>query len=107
MMSLENGCALFVGMMCLLIAGYYFFSRKPITIYNQSQPPRIEDLKDVRKYNRATALLMAIYGLIFVLEGILIKNSLVCLVTMILTVMPGIVVVCAVYEMIILKKYLK
>lgn len=73
-MSLENGCALFVGMMCLLIAGYYFFSRKPITIYNQSQPPRIEDLKDVRKYNRATALLMAIYGLIFVLEGILIKK---------------------------------
>lgn len=106
-MALENGCALFVGMVCFMAAAYYFFSRKPITIYNQSQPPRIEDLKDVRKYNRATALLMAIYGLIFVLEGILIKNSLVCLVTMILTVMPGIVVVCAVYEMIILKKYLK
>lgn len=106
-MALENGCALFAGMMFLLIASYYFFSRKPITIYNQSQPPRKEDLKDVCKYNRSTALLMAIYGLIFIMEGLLIQNAAACMLTMILTIMPGIVVVCAVYEMVILKKYLR
>lgn len=107
MMALENGCALFVGLMCFLVAGYYFFSRKPVTIYNQSQPPRIEDLKDVRKYNRATALLMAFYGLIFVLESLLIEEPMACLLAMILTVMPGIVVLCAIYEIVILKKYMK
>lgn len=107
MMALENGCALVVGMMCFLVAICYFFSRKPITIYNQSQPPRVEDISDVRKYNRSTALLMAIYGMIFVLEGLLLQDAMMCLLAMILTVMPGVVVVCAVYEIVILKKYTK
>lgn len=106
-MALENGCAIFIGMMCFLVAIYYFSSHKPITIYNQSQPPRVEDLRDVRKYNRATALLMAIYGMIFVLEGLLLQDAMMCLLAMILTVMPGIVIVCAVYETVILKKYTK
>lgn len=107
MMALENGCALFVGFLCFLAAGYYFFSRKSITIYNQSRPPRSENLKDVRKYNRATALLMAVYGTIFVLEGVLIKEPMACLLAMILTVMPGIAILCAIYEIVILKKYMK
>lgn len=50
---------------------------------------------------------MLIYGTVFIFEGVIISNKLMCLFIVVLTVMPGMVVVMAIYENVILKKYLK
>ena len=50
---------------------------------------------------------MLVYGAIFIFEGLVITNRLMCFFFVVLTVMPGIVVVMAIFESFILKKYLK
>ena len=90
-MPLENAIAITIGIMMICVAIYYFFSKKPVSIYNQSQPPKAEELTHVKAYNQATALLMLIYGIIFIVEGIFIKSKMFCLIMTVLTVMPGLV----------------
>lgn len=106
-MALENASAICIGLMMMVVAVYYFFSKKPVSIYNQEQPPQACELTNVQLYNRATALLLFVYGVVFIGEGILINNPLFCLVIVVLTVMPGIVIVISIYEMAILKKFMK
>ena len=77
------------------------------TIYNNSNPPRIDQITNIRSYNHATSRLMLIYGMVFIFEGLMIHGKLICFFLVILTVMPGIVIVIAIYESVILKKYLK
>lgn len=104
-MSLENGVAITIGIMMIAVAIYYFFSKKPVSIYNQGNPPKMEELLNVKSYNHATAFLMLGYGLIFICEGIFIQDKMLCLIILVLTVMPGIVIVVIIYETLILKKY--
>lgn len=100
-------------MMVYMIAGtmfcvalYYAFSNKPITIYNQGKPTLASELTDVKKYNQSTAKLMLCYGFVFIAEGMLLASEpTTCMIVGILTVMPGIVVVIAIYEAVIIKKY--
>lgn len=106
-MQLENALTITIGMMMIGVAIYYFFSKKPVTIYNQDQPPQAKELTNVKSYNHATALLMFIYGLIFIGEGILINDHMFCLIIAILTVMPGLVVIISLYETVILKRFIK
>lgn len=106
-MMLENAIGITIGILLLFVAGYYFFAKKPVSIYNQDQPPRVEALTDVRLYNQTTALLMFIYGMIFIGEGLFIDQRLLCMVSVILTVMPGLVIVIVIYETVILKHFLK
>lgn len=106
-MQLENALTITIGMMMIGVAIYYFFSKKPVTIYNQDKPPQAKALTNVKSYNHATALLMFIYGLIFIGEGILINDQMFCLIIAILTVMPGLVVIISLYETVILKRFIK
>ena len=89
-MSVERGIAIAIGFMMICVSIYYYFSKKPVTIYNH-----------------ATSRLMLIYGIVFIFEGFMIHDKLICFFLVILTVMPGIVIVIAIYESVILKKYLK
>lgn len=106
-MPIEKSITIVVGIIFICVSIYFFFSKKPVSIYNNSKPPKINQLINVKKYNQAVSLLIGIYGLIFILEGLVIDDKLICLVIMVLTVMPGMVIVMAIYEIIILKKYLK
>ena len=106
-MTVERGAAIAIGFMMICVSIYYYFSKKPVTIYNNSNPPRLDQITNIRSYNHATALLMLIYGTVFIFEGVIISNKLMCLFIVVLTVMPGMVVVMAIYENVILKKYLK
>lgn len=104
-MPIEKGVAIVIGLMMICVSIYYYFSKKPVTIYNNSNPPETDQITNVRSYNHATAILMLIYGAIF--EGLIINDRLMCLFIVVLTVMPGMVVVMAIYESVILKRYLK
>ena len=106
-MSVERGVAIAIGFMMICVSIYYYFSKKPVTIYNNSNPPRIDQITNIRSYNHATSRLMLIYGMVFIFEGLMIHGKLICFFLVILTVMPGIVIVIAIYESVILKKYLK
>lgn len=105
-MSVEVGVVYSIGIMMFGVALYYGLSTKPITIYNQGKPPLPTELTHVKKYNQATAKLMFIYGCIFILEGFFLGSEpMACMIIGILTIMPGIAVVMAIYEAIIIKKY--
>lgn len=105
-MAMEVMVVFMIGILMFCVAIYYAFSSKPITIYNQGKPPMVSELTDVKKYNRSTAKLMLGYGFVFIAEGMLLGSApTTCMVVGILTAMPGIVVVIAVYEAVIIKKY--
>lgn len=105
-MSVEVGVVYSIGIMMFGVALFYVLSTKPITIYNQGKPPLPIELTNVKKYNQATAKLMFIYGCVFILEGFFLGSEpIACMVLGSLTVMPGIVVVIAIYEAYIIKKY--
>lgn len=105
-MSMEVSLVYIIGMMMFAVALYDAFSTKPISIYNQGKPPHASELTDVKKYNQATAKLMFMYGCVFIIEGLFLSSEpLICMVVGILTIMPGIVIVIAIYESIIIKKY--
>ena len=106
-MPLERGAAIIIGFAMICVSIYYYFAKKPVTIYNNSNPPGVDQITNVRSYNHATARLMLVYGAIFIFEGLVITNKLMCFFLVVLTVMPGIVVVMAIFESFILKKYLK
>ncbi len=106
-MSVERGVAIAIGFMMMCVSIYYYFSKKPVTIYNNSNPPKIDQITNIRSYNHATSRLMLIYGMVFIFEGLMIHGKLICFFLVILTVMPGIIIVIAIYESVILKKYLK
>lgn len=105
-MYIEVGIVYIIGIMMFGVALYYVFSKKPVTIYNQMKPPLSTELTDVKKYNHATAKLMFAYGCVFIIEGIILSSEpMTCMVVGILTVMPGIVIVIAIYETLVIKKY--
>lgn len=104
-MGIDVMIVYFMGILFIGVSLFYYFSTKPVTIYNQSSPPSIDDLIDVKLYNHAVARLTLCYGLIFILEGILLNHEpLICLTIGVITIMPGIVIFCYMYER-ILKKY--
>lgn len=77
-MPLERGAAIIVGFAMICVSIYYYFSKKPVTIYNNSNPPGVDQITNVRSYNHATARLMLVYGAIFIFEGLVITNRLMC-----------------------------
>lgn len=105
-MSIEISLVYVIGISMFAVALYYAFSTKPVTIYNQGKPPSATELTDVKKYNQTTAKLMFVYGCVFIAEGLfLASHPMICMIIGILTVIPGIVIVIAIYESYILKKY--
>lgn len=54
-MSVERGIAIAIGFMMICVSIYYYFSKKPVTIYNNSNPPKIDQITNIRSYNHATS----------------------------------------------------
>ena len=59
-MPIEKGAAIVIGIMMICVSIYYYFSKKPVTIYNNSNPPGADQITSVRSYNHATALLLMV-----------------------------------------------
>ena len=60
-MPLERGAAIIIGFAMICVSIYYYFSKKPVTIYNNSNPPGVDQITNIRSYNHATARLMLVY----------------------------------------------
>ena len=105
-MSHEKYFIIVVGLIIIVSAIYHYLSQKPLTIYHNIRPILAKNITDVAKHNHATALLLFIYGLIFILEGVIFDQTVVLHIA-IFTAVPGMFVVMAIYEFFIRRKYSK
>lgn len=105
-MSHEKYFIIVVGLIIIVSAIYHYTSQKPLTIYHNIRPILAKNITNVAKHNHATALLLFIYGLIFILEGVIFDQTVVLHIA-IFTAVPGMFVVMAIYEFFIRRKYSK
>lgn len=85
-----------------------FFAGKPLGIYSCVEAPRAEQVRDIKKYNRATGILIICYSLPMAGCGFAAIDSVtkgaICL--MLCAILGGVVVM-AVYECMIAAKYVR
>ncbi len=105
-MTTENYLVIIIGFVVIATGIYHYLSQKPLTIYHNIRPILAKNITDVAKHNHATALLLFIYGLIFILEGVIFDQTVVLHIA-IFTAVPGMFVVMAIYEFFIRRKYSK
>ena len=105
-MSNEKYLVIIIGFVVIATGIYHYLSQKPLTIYHNIRPILAKNITDVAKHNHATALLLFIYGLIFILEGVIFDQTVVLHIA-IFTAVPGMFVVMAIYEFFIRRKYSK
>ena len=105
-MSHEKYFIIVVGLIITVSAIYHYTSQKPLTIYHNIRPILAKNITNVAKHNHATALLLFIYGLIFILECVIFDQTVVLHIA-IFTAVPGMFVVMAIYEFFIRRKYSK
>lgn len=55
-MALERGAAIIIGFAMICVSIYYYFSKKPVTIYNNSNPPGVDQITNVR------SIIMQLHG---------------------------------------------
>lgn len=105
-MSNEKYLVIIIGFIIIISAIYHYISKKPLTIYHNTRPLLAKNISDVTAHNHATALLIFIYGLIFVLEGVILDQTIVLRIA-IFTTIPGMFIVIGIYEAFIRRKYSK
>ena len=105
-MTTENYLVIIIGFVVIATGIYHYLSQKPLTIYHNIRPIFAKNITNVAKHNHATALLLFIYGLIFILEGVIFDQTVVLHIA-IFTTVPGMFVVMAIYEFFIRRKYSK
>lgn len=106
-MSNEKYLVIIIGFIIIISAIYHYISKKPLTIYHNTRPLLAKNISDVTAHNHATALLLLfIYGLIFVLEGVILDQTIVLHIA-IFTTIPGMFIVIGIYEAFIRRKYSK
>lgn len=105
-MSHEKYFIIVVGLIIIVSAIYHYTSHKPLTIYHNIRPILAKNITNVAKHNHATALLLFIYGLIFILEGVILDQTIVLRIA-IFTTIPGMFIVIGIYEAFIRRKYSK
>ena len=104
-MTTENYLVIIIGFVVIATGIYHYLSQKPLTIYHNIRPILAKNITNVAKHNHATALLLFIYGLIFILEGVIFDQTVLHIA--IFTTVPGMFVVMAIYEFFIRRKYSK
>lgn len=106
-MSNEKYLVIIIGFIIIISAIYHYISKKPLTIYHNTRPLLAKNISDITAHNHATALLLLfIYGLIFVLEGVILDQTIVLHIA-IFTTIPGMFIVIGIYEAFIRRKYSK
>lgn len=91
----------------LLVAGIgirAFFAQKPVGFFANAEPPQVTDVK---KYNRATGMLMIAMGLVICLLGLplLIPDGELWILLCIPVLMVSIIAAMVVYTLVIQQKY--
>lgn len=105
-MTTENYLVIIIGFVVIATGIYHYLSQKPLTIYHNIRPILAKNITNVAKHNHATALLLFIYGLIFILEGVILDQTIVLRIA-IFTTIPGMFIVIGIYEAFIRRKYSK
>ena len=104
--SNEKYLVIIIGFILIISAIYHYISKKPLTIYHNTRPLLAKNISDVTAHNHVTALLIFIYGLIFILEGVILDQTIVLHIA-IFTTIPGMFIVIGIYEAFIRRKYSK
>ena len=104
--SNEKYLVIIIGFILIISAIYHYISKKPLTIYHNTRPLLAKSISDVPAHNHVTGLLIFIYGLIFILEGVILDQTIVLHIA-IFTTIPGMFIVIGIYEAFIRRKYSK
>lgn len=98
----------FVALLLAVIGISCFFHKKPVGIYSNVEAPDSSKVKDLKKYNQAVGKLLLGYSVpFFYCTFLALSDTMAATIILILSGMPGCIIIIAIYECVIDKKYIR
>lgn len=111
----KEGYNMLLSIVCWIIAIFFIFygimvvhSKKPAGIYSNVKAPELNEISDLKAYNRAVGKLIIGYAVLLIAVGIAEINAskITAAVLILVSVFPGAIAMMIIYETVISPKYI-